>query len=112
MLSLALAAAVCVATDGDSLRCGAERVRLANIDAPEMPTSPACRGYRAQTHWCDNPRLAYRSRDALRWFLRQGPVTLRCEGRDHYGRLLCRVSVNGADAGAWLVSRGYARRWR
>lgn len=29
--------------DGDSIRCGKERIRLASIDAPEMPDSPKCR---------------------------------------------------------------------
>jgi endonuclease YncB( thermonuclease family) len=28
--------AVCVAVDGDTLRCGSERVRLLGIDAPEI----------------------------------------------------------------------------
>jgi hypothetical protein len=28
--------------DGDSLRCGGERIRIANIDAPELPDSPRC----------------------------------------------------------------------
>ncbi|OYZ97482.1 MAG: nuclease, partial [Novosphingobium sp. 17-62-8] len=26
--------------DGDTIRCGSERVRIANIDAPELPDSP------------------------------------------------------------------------
>jgi endonuclease YncB( thermonuclease family) len=30
--------------DGDTIRCGVERIRLANIEAPELPDSPShCR---------------------------------------------------------------------
>lgn len=32
--------------DGDTIRCGAERIRIANIDAPELPDSPKCADYR------------------------------------------------------------------
>lgn len=28
--------------DGDTIRCGSERVRIANINAPELPDSPKC----------------------------------------------------------------------
>ena len=32
--------------DGDSIRCGQERVRIENIDATELPDSPKYEGYR------------------------------------------------------------------
>ncbi|WP_331454158.1 hypothetical protein [Novosphingobium malaysiense] len=28
--------------DGDTIRCGAERIRIMNIDAPELEGSPRC----------------------------------------------------------------------
>lgn len=34
---LALALAGCTVTDGDTIRCGDERIRLLAIDAPELP---------------------------------------------------------------------------
>ena len=39
------AAALCMSPlvhDGDTIRCRRERVRIANIDAPELPDSPKC----------------------------------------------------------------------
>ena len=109
---LILAAAVCIANvhDGDSIRlCDGERIRIANIDAPEMPGSPKCE--RGRNGWCDY-RLAVQSRDALQGFLSAGPVVIARQGRDAYGRTLARVTVNGRDAGQHLVRLGVARPWR
>lgn len=106
-------AAVCVVTDvhdGDTIRCGNERVRLSDIDAPEMPGSPKCRDPR-RSAWC-NYDLAYRSRDALRAFLKERAVTIQREGTDRYGRTLAKVYANGAGAGDHLVNLGLARPWR
>jgi endonuclease YncB( thermonuclease family) len=50
------AAALCVSVtvhDGDTIRCGRERVRIANIDAPELPDSPKCQDRRVSYAWCD-----------------------------------------------------------
>ena len=105
------AAAACIANvhDGDSIRlCDGERIRIANIDAPEMPGSPKCE--RGRNGWCDY-RLATESRDALQGFLAGGTVTIHRQGRDAYGRTLARVTVNGRDAGHHLVKLGLARRW-
>lgn len=114
MSSLILAAAVVCASpqvhDGDSLRCGAERIRIANIDAPELAGSPKCQRPR-RTDWCD-PAAGIAARDALRGLLAGGTVTIRRSGTDVYGRTLALVRVNGVDAGEWLIARGLARRWR
>ena len=37
--------------DGDTIRCGRERVRIANIDAPELPDSPKCHDRRVSYAW-------------------------------------------------------------
>ena len=53
-IMLAAAAAVCIANvhDGDIIRlCDGERIRIVNIDAPEMPGSPKCQ--RGRNGWCD-----------------------------------------------------------
>lgn len=104
--------------DGDTIRCGAQRVRLANIDAPELAGSERCsRASRRRLAssrnpaWCDTA-LGERSRAALAALVARGTVRLTPVGRDHYGRLLARVSVNGRDAGAFLIARGLARPWR
>lgn len=121
-MALVLAAAVVCSTiavhDGDTLRCGSERVRIVNIDAPELPDSPRCspqqRARLAGSRnppWCDHA-LAVRSRDALRAFVARGRVTIERTGTDRYGRTLAHVSVDGQDAGAYLVRQGLARAWR
>jgi endonuclease YncB( thermonuclease family) len=97
--------------DGDTIQCGTERVRLLDIDAPELPGSPRCEGYRAARSWCDFD-LGYKSRDALRAFLRQGPVGIKRQDKDKYGRTLAVVEVNGQSAGQYLISQGLARPWR
>lgn len=96
--------------DGDTFTlCGGEKIRLVDIDAPELPGSPSCRAGRSG--WCDFT-LGYRSRDALSAFLASGPVVIQRRGTDPYGRTLAHVTVNGKSAGAYLISRGLARRWR
>ena len=67
------AAALCVSVtvhDGDTIRCGRERVRVANIDAPELPGSPKCQDRRVSYAWCDYrageaARVALETSDAL-----------------------------------------------
>ena len=100
-----------VVHDGDSIRCGMERVRIANIDAPELPSSPKCHTWpRSRYAWCDYT-LGAASRAALIVFLARGPMMIRRTGIDRYGRTLALVSVNGIDAGAWLVDHRLARPW-
>ncbi|MFD2578800.1 thermonuclease family protein [Novosphingobium colocasiae] len=60
--------------------------------------------------WCDYD-LGYRSRDALSALIATGPVRIDRSGRDRYGRTLATVTVNGRDAGEYLIARGLARRW-
>lgn len=117
-LALSLAAAAPAASDcarisvhdGDSVRCDGERIRLVDIEAPELRGSPRCRQPRPRD-WCDYG-MAIKSRDALRRFLASGPVRVERRGRDRYGRTLARITVNGRDAGAHLISLGLARRYR
>jgi micrococcal nuclease len=114
LLSILAAGAFCTSWsvhDGDSIRCGGERIRIANIDAPELPGSPRCSEERRAKAWCDY-EAGYRARDALQAFLKRGPVLIERIGPDKYGRTLARVSVNGEDAGAYLVELGLARLWR
>lgn len=120
MLSYA-AATLCMSPmvhDGDTIRCGAERIRVANIDAPELPGSERCSPARVRQlagsrnpAWCDYQR-GQQARDALAAFLATGPVMVIRYGTDRYGRTLARLMVNGKDAGQYLRSLGLARRWR
>lgn len=121
MIAELAAAFLCAAPmphDGDSIRCQGERIRIADIDAPELPDSSRCTPASIQRlktsrnpAWCDYA-LAARSAAALRAFLAHGPVMVERVGIDPYGRTLARVSVNGEDAGRYLIKLGLARRWR
>jgi len=113
-----LLACVLSVHDGDTVRCNAERIRIAAIDAPELPGSPRCEPKRRRQlahsknpSWC-NYKLAIESRDALRAFVMSGRVRVYPTGERSYGRQVARVTVNGRDVGAYLVSRGLARWWR
>nr|WP_169475041.1 MULTISPECIES: thermonuclease family protein [unclassified Novosphingobium] len=122
-LALAAAAALApcphpVVHDGDTIRCGVERVRIVNIDAPELAGSERCSSASRRRlagsrnpAWCDGT-LGIRSRDALAALLAQGTTRIVPVGRDRYGRLLARVVVDGRDAGAYLIGIGLARRWQ
>ncbi|WP_072384066.1 thermonuclease family protein [Novosphingobium sp. NDB2Meth1] len=109
-----IAAAMCAAPvvhDGDTIRCGSERIRIANIDAPELPDSPKCQDKRRSYAWCDYSK-GYQARDALRALLAGRRAQIERLGVDRYGRTLARVTVGGKDAGAYLVGLGLARSWR
>ncbi|WP_404479312.1 thermonuclease family protein [Novosphingobium sp. BL-52-GroH] len=102
-------ASACIANvhDGDTIRtCDGERIRISNIDAPEMRGSPKCR----RGGWCDFG-LAEQSRDELAVFLASGTVTIARSGTDKYHRTLATVAVNGQDAGEHLIARSLARPW-
>lgn len=108
------AVALCLASvhDGDTVRsCEGERIRIANIEAPELPGSSKCQPHPRPYAWCDY-ETGYESRDALRAFLSSGTVKIQRTGTDRYGRTLARLTVNGRDAGQYLIARGLARRWR
>lgn len=114
LVAIALCASVLV-HDGDTLRCDGEKIRIANIDAPELPGSSRCdpRQLRGGNNpsWCDYEAGAA-SRDALRAFVSRGRVEIKRLGTDRYGRTLATVTVNEQDAGAYLVSIGLARWWK
>lgn len=85
--------------DGDSIWWEGERIRLMDIDAPEMQGR------------CEyETRLAVQSRDRLAQLLANG-FRIHRDGTDRYGRTLAGVTVNGRSAGDMLVAEGLARTW-
>jgi micrococcal nuclease len=94
--------------DGDTITVGHERIRIANIDAPEIG-HPKCDAER---------RLGLIAKRRLSELLASGdPVIKRGDpetGRtkDRYGRTLATISVNGIDLGQALVSEMLARPWK
>ena len=109
MLSLLAAAglAICAlgprdncVVDGDTFWVEGMKVRIADIDAPELNGR------------CDyERRLALESRDRLLALLNAGPFQLRPQGEDRYGRTLAVVTRGGRSIGDVLVSEGLARTW-
>lgn len=100
--------AVCPATgprhhcvvDGDTVWWHGEKIRLADIDAPEM--KGRCQAER---------RLAIAARDRLVALLAGRRVTVSRTGKDRYGRTLARLGTSSGQLGEQLISEGLASRW-
>lgn len=96
----------CSVTDGDTIRCGDERIRLLAIDAPELPGH--CRAGRDCA-----PGDPYASTANLEANLR-GQVMLQRVGEDRYGRTLAVVWADGVNLACLQLSTGhaiYVERW-
>jgi endonuclease YncB( thermonuclease family) len=90
--------------DGDTIRYEGLRVRLEDIDAPEI-FSPRCESEKA---------LGQRATQRLLEWLNAGSFQMVQAGErdeDVYGRKLRVIERNGRSAGDVLVSEGLARRW-
>lgn len=89
--------------DGDTFYLNGEKVRIADIDAPEI--HPARCEYEA--------RLGNEATRKLHDLLNNGAVTMTSIDRDRdvYGRLLRNVQVDGADVGETMISAGVAREY-
>lgn len=88
-------------TDGDTVRCGAARVRLASIDAPELPGH--CRVGRICT-----PGDPWASSDHLRQVIGDRPLSCRRVDTDRYGRTVAFCSAGGTDLSCAQVTSGHA----
>lgn len=96
--------------DGDTIDVagpngGTERVRLLGINTPEL-------AHDGQAAQCGGEEAA----DQLTELLPEGtPVQLHtdfgADDEDRYGRLLRYVETDAGDAGATLISEGYAYAW-
>jgi endonuclease YncB( thermonuclease family) len=90
--------------DGDTFWYRGEKVRIADINAPET-SEPKC-GREAE--------LGRRATKRLTQLLNAGPFTLAAadRDRDRYGRLLRVVTRRGASLGQALVGEGLAESWK
>lgn len=92
-----------VVVDGDTLRIDGERVRIANMDAPELGDHARC--------WAE-AALAQQAKRELESIVGTYPdVTLQRVGTDRYGRTLALVAAHGHDIGEAMVTQGYASEW-
>ncbi len=90
--------------DGDTFWLNGEKIRIADINAPETH-SAGCPAERL---------LGQRSALRLVSLLRAGPFELEVRGRatDRYGRALRVVTRQGRSLGDQLVAEGLAEPWR
>jgi len=89
--------------DGDTCDFRGTRIRIADIDTPEVRGE--CR---------DETERAARATARMRALLAAGPFELRRTGtrdEDVYGRKLRIVTRDGRSLGQTLVEEGLARRW-
>jgi micrococcal nuclease len=91
----------CKVTDGDTLRCRGERIRLLAIDAPEMPGH--CRPGRLCV-----PGDPYASGRSLSTAL-SGKMKIARYGEDDYGRTLAAVTGPKGDLSCYQLRTGNAR---
>lgn len=89
--------------DGDTLWFKGDKIRIADIDAPEI-FPPHCR---------DEKHAGEMARDRLVVLLNAGGFTLVAEWRDtdRYGRKLRTVTRDDRSVGETLVEDGLAWRW-
>ena len=85
--------------DGDTIWWAGEKIRIADIDTPEM--NGQCPS---------EARRAVAARNRLTQVLADG-FRIHRQGQDRYGRTLAVLTVNGRSAGDILVSEGLARTW-
>jgi Micrococcal nuclease (thermonuclease) homologs len=101
LVPLVSALLACTAVDGDTLRCGAERVRLIGIDAPELPghcdPRRRCVSGNARASKAALPRLV-----GGRW------VRLDRRGQDRYGRTLAFAFVGNRNLSCVQLRGGFA----
>jgi micrococcal nuclease len=95
----------CTAIDGDTIRCGSERIRLTAIDAPEMP------GHCRKGRDCA-PGDPYASKYAVESILSGATASIERLGVDRYGRTVGDVLIAGKSVSCLQMASGHARYWK
>jgi micrococcal nuclease len=93
-----------VAVDGDTIRscrAGSPNMRLAGVDAPEMP------GHCHKPRVCE-PGDGAASKAALQAFISSGRFRYRVIKQDRYGRDVVQAFVGKVNVSRWLIDHGYA----
>jgi micrococcal nuclease len=92
----------CRAIDGDTFVCFGERIRLENIDAPELHA-------RCERELDAAKAAKLFAQHALDGSMRIEVVVFERRSKDRYGRTLAKVLVDGDDLGELIVAAGLAR---
>ena len=94
MTPLIFICAAFMAVDGDTIRCGRERVRLLHIDAAEMHGP--------------NPTLALAAKRELARLIGGRRVVCAVAKRDRYGRMLGDCEAGGVNLSQAMLDAGLA----
>lgn len=91
--------------DGDTIDVHGERIRVVNLDAPDVGSHAKCpleerEGQAAKSYAINLVRAADEVGLADR------------EGLDRYGRSLARITLDGEDFAAMMIAAGHGRPWR
>lgn len=87
--------------DGDTVWLDGEKIRLVNIDAPEVKARCPAEGRRASA-----------ATQELAFLLHRQPIRVHRRGEDRFGRTLAALSTPAGDVGDLLVRRDLAVTWR
>lgn len=87
--------------DGDTLWLDGEKIRIVNIDAPEIDGRCRAESVRAAN-----------ATQVLARLVSNRPLRLERDGTDRYGRTLASVVTPDGDVGSALVARRMAVHWR
>lgn len=105
LLAASLAQAGNYAVDGDTVEIDGERIRIANIDTPEIGGAK-----------CSTERqLGLQAKQRTAELMKGRPIRIlrgdRGRDVDQYGRTLARIEIGGKDLGEVLIGEGLARKW-
>ena len=84
--------------DGGTVSFGSERIRIANVEAPEI-FEPGCRRER---------EIGLKAKERLGQLIASGASQIEREGTDAIGRTLARVRTGETDVGQTLLNEGLA----
>ncbi len=95
-------------SDGDSGRFNGQRLRLANVDAPETGSMKQSGGAK-----CEQERaMGFEAKAYIVTLTRDADIEItHSYGTDRYDRLVVDLSADGIDVGASGIAAGYLRAW-
>ena len=97
-----LATILCVPlifTDGDTIVCNDEKIRILGLDAPEVNSAKCDAEY----------RLGVVAKRRLQELIGTANLEIRRSGKDRYDRTLAQVVADGIDVSEPMISEGLAR---